>query len=323
MIIIKYINSEKFININKSSDNLFSKEDKEIDSIFVTNDKKIEFVRFKNNTLLMGIKSSFRSNSYYNIHDLRLKKVKNILMDMDGTTMLSEKFWVEMLRISVVKVTKDDNFKFSDSDFPYISGHSVTEHLSYCIDKYKLKCKLFELKKIYDDIVDYNLDNLELSSNAHFFEPREGLKNFLLKIKEKGIKIALVSSGSTKKVTATLNCVFKNMNMGNPLDYYDCIITGGDACKKLKYGTIGELYAKPYPCLYEEAYYIGLGLTKDDLEYTIAIEDSASGIYSILSSNITPIGISGGNIKASGVEPLCYKYFKSLEEIEEYFIDNK
>lgn len=168
MINIKYINSEKFININKSSDNLFSKEDKEIDSIFVTNDKKIEFVRFKNSTLLMGIKSSFRSNSYYNIHDLKLKKVKNILMDMDGTTMLSEKFWVEMLRISVVKVTKDDNFKFSDSDFPYISGHSVTEHLSYCIDKYKLKCKLFELKEIYDDIVDYNLDNLELSSTAHF-----------------------------------------------------------------------------------------------------------------------------------------------------------
>lgn len=271
----------------------------------------------------MGIKSNFRSTSYFEIQDLKLKKVKNILMDMDGTTMLSEKFWVEMLRISVARATKNDSFKFSKSDFPYISGHSVTEHLSYCINKYKLECKLFELKKTYDEIVEYNLNNLESSPNAQFFEPREGLKKLLLKIKEKGIKIALVSSGSAMKVMTTLNCVFKKMNMGDPLDYYDCIITGGNACKKERYGTIGELYAKPYPCLYEEAYYIGLGLTKDDLEYTIAIEDSASGIYSILSSNIIPIGIYGGNIKESGVEPLCYKYFKNLKEIEENFIDNE
>lgn len=323
MIIIKYINSKKFLNICKSSDNLFSNENKEIDSIFVTDDRKIEFVRFKNRSLLMGIRSSFRSNSYYNIQDVKLKGVKNILMDMDGTTMLSEQFWIEMLRLSVDKANNDNNFKFSDSDFPYISGHSVTEHLSYCIDKYKLKCNLFDLKKIYDDIVDYNLDNLTNSTNEVFFEPREGLKKFLLKIKAKGIKIALVSSGSTKKVMSTLNCVFKKMDMGNPLDYYDCIITGGESCKKFKYGTIGELYAKPYPCLYEEAFYIGLGLKEDDLEYTIAIEDSASGIYSILSSNIIPVGILGGNIKASGVEKLCYKYFNSLEEIEEHFIDNK
>lgn len=271
----------------------------------------------------MGIKSNFRSSVYYEIQDLKLKKVKNILMDMDGTTMLSEKFWIEMLRISVAKAIKCDNFKFSNSDLPYISGHSVTEHLSYCINKYKLDCDLFKLKKIYDEIVDYNLNNLESSPNSQFFEPREGLKEFLLKIKEKGIKIALVSSGSTMKVMTTLNCVFKKMNMGDPLDYYDCIITGGNACKKSKYGTIGELYAKPYPCLYEEAYYIGLGLTKDDLEYTIAIEDSASGIYSILSSNIIPVGIYGGNIKKSSAEILCYKYFESLKKIEECFIDNE
>ena len=30
----------------------------------------------------------------------------------------------------------DESFKIEDSDIPFVSGHSVSEHLQYCIDKY-------------------------------------------------------------------------------------------------------------------------------------------------------------------------------------------
>lgn len=314
---MKHIEYNKLKSRASTLDGTFSMQDNNIDSIYTTKDEKIEIIKFKNHNELIGITSSITNTSYYSLLDIEVKEVKNILMDMDGTSVLSENFWIEMLRLTVAKQTNNNSFQFHDNDMPFISGHSVTEHLNYCIKEYSLKCELVELKEIYDSIVDYNLDN---NVDSNFFEPRKGLKEFLTTVKEKNIKVALVSSGSSKKVIYTLKCLFEKIDLGNPLDYYDCIITSGVASKKHNYCTMGELYAKPYPCLYEEAYYIGLGLTRDDLKYTIAIEDSASGIYSIRSSNMAPIGIAGGNIKGSGADSLCYDYVEKLSDIEKKYL---
>jgi len=54
-------------------------------------------------------------------------------MDLDGTTADSESFWINIIKTVMQEVLHNKNFTFDKNDVPFISGHSVTEHLSYCI----------------------------------------------------------------------------------------------------------------------------------------------------------------------------------------------
>ena len=60
------------------------------------------------------------------------------------------------------------------------------------------------------------------------FEPAPGLKDFLLELKGRGIKIGLVTSGLHEKAWPEILAAFRQLGMGDPLDFYDAIITAGE-----------------------------------------------------------------------------------------------
>ena len=85
------------------------------------------------------------------------------------------------------------------------------------------------------------------------------------------------------------------------MDFYDVIITAGQALKKGQTGTLGELSPKPHPWLYAETARDGLGISPSRRHKVIGIEDSSAGIISIRLAGFAAIGIGGGNIETSGV----------------------
>ena len=145
------------------------------------------------------------------------------------------------------------------------------------------------------------------------FKPAPGLKKFLLELKERNIKIALVTSGLYEKAWPVIVSVFRNLNMGNPEDFYDTIITGGNIVKKGKTGNLSELPLKPHPWLYAEAARIGLGMTGP--QSIVGIEDSSAGVLSVALAGFIPIGIASGNIEKAGLKPILHSYENSLEDI--------
>ena len=60
------------------------------------------------------------------------KPAKAVLMDLDGTTVLSEHYWIDAIRVTVSRVLGDSSFRFSAADLPHVSGYSTREHLAYC-----------------------------------------------------------------------------------------------------------------------------------------------------------------------------------------------
>ncbi|HBM70324.1 MAG TPA: haloacid dehalogenase, partial [Firmicutes bacterium] len=46
-------------------------------------------------------------------------------------------------------------------------------------------------------------------------------------LKKKNIKIGLATSGLDYKAIPEIVSAFKTLNMGDPLTFYDCIVTGG------------------------------------------------------------------------------------------------
>ena len=147
------------------------------------------------------------------------------------------------------------------------------------------------------------------------FIPAPNLKEFLLAVKSEGIKIGLVTSGLYEKAMPEIISAFKQLEMGNPVDFYDSIITAGQALRKGQTGTLGELAPKPHPWLYAETARVGLGIPFERRHKVLGVEDSSAGVVSIKLAGFSCCGISGGNIEKAGVSELCDYKINNLMEI--------
>ena len=255
--------------------------------------------------------------AYYPVHPVKLEKpVQAVLMDLDGTSVHSEEFWIWIIQLTTASLLGNPKFELEEGDLPYVSGHSVSEHLSYCINKYCPEKSVEEARKYYFEHTRREMRNImEGRGKTDAFVPAPGLKEFLLSLKEMGIKIGLVTSGLYEKAWPEILSAFRTLGMGDPKDFYDAIISAGFPLRKGETGTLGELSPKPHPWLYAETCRVGLGIEFSQRNTVIGIEDSGAGVSAIRLAGYPTIGISGGNILKSGTKELCCYYCESFSEI--------
>ena len=240
-------------------------------------------------------------------------KAKAVLMDLDGTTVKSEEFWIYLIEKTIKTVSKNEKFAFTQEDIPYVSGFSTVEHLTYALKKYGIGSDLATANKTYHAIAERELNEiLEGRGNVSAFKPRKGLKDFLLTLKSENIKIGLVTSGLDYKAIPEIVSTFRLLDMGDPLEFYDAIITGGRRKIKGQYGTLGELSVKPHPWVYAE---IGMALAGEDKRNVVTLEDSASGLISSRLAGYSVIGFNDGNIEDSGLTDFCYDSVSDFGEV--------
>ncbi|MEN6313035.1 MAG: HAD family phosphatase [Clostridiaceae bacterium] len=305
--------NNSFIDLNVGGEGQWRAGQEGVKRILTTIDKKVEYIAFRDKTLAY-VKSSMGYPAIYPLRDVSFSgPAEAVLMDLDGTSVHSESFWMWIIERTVASLLSDPEFSLKQEDEIYVSGHSVSEHLQYCIDRYCPGATVEEARKRYFEITGYELSEIQVGrGRADAFTPSPGLKEFLLTLKENGIKIGLVTSGLYEKAWPEILSAFKTLGMGDPLDFYDCIITAGYALRKGQTGNIGELALKPHPWLYAEAARVGLGIEPSSRHKVIGIEDSSAGIISIRLAGFAAIGIDGGNIDKSGVGPLLHTKCKNL-----------
>lgn len=285
-------------------------------SVTSTGDEKVEFISFENKTIAY-VKSAMGYPAYYPVHPVELERpVKAVLMDLDGTSVRSEEFWIWIIEETTASLLGNPEFKLDESDIPFVSGHSVSEHLQYCVDKYCPDKTLEEARNFYFQHTHHEMNEImEGRGKENAFTPTPGLKKFLLELKDMGIKIGLVTSGLYEKAWPEIISAFNTLDMGNPKEFYDTSITAGFPLRKGEVGTLGELSPNPHPWLYAEVARVGLGLSFEERNQIIGIEDSGAGVCSIRLAGFTTIGIGGGNIEQSGTKALCDYYCEDFEEI--------
>lgn len=284
--------------------------------IVSTGDEKVEFVSFGDSTLAC-VKSAIAYPVYYPVQPVKLEMpVKTVLMDLDGTTVRSEEFWIWIIQMSVASLLGNPKFELEEADMPYVSGHSVSEHLQYCIDKYCPGASLDKARDFYFEHTHREMEEIMAGRGKEgAFTPTVGVKDFLLELKSMGVKIGLVTSGLYEKAWPEILSAFKTLGMGDPKDFYDAIISAGFPLRKGSVGTLGELSPKPHPWLYSETSIVGLGSAFADRNHTIGIEDSGAGVCSVRLAGYTTIGIAGGNIEESGTKAVCTYYEQNFDDI--------
>lgn len=287
-----------------------------MNKIWTPKDGKIDILE-DNGQKYIEVKSGMGYPALYPLHDVKIEKpVEAVLMDLDGTSVKSESFWVWIIQSTMAKLMGNPKFELEEADIPHVSGHSVSEHLQYCINKYCPEKTVEEARSHYYEITDYEMDEILAGRGKEgAFTPAEGLKDFLYGLKDKGIKIGLVTSGLYRKAMPEIISAFKTLNMEDPVDFYDAIITAGYPLGKGMVGTLGELAPKPHPWLYAETLRVGLGIPFERRHHVVGIEDSSAGVVSILLAGVAPIGLTDGNIIDAGVEPLCTHMVDKLSDI--------
>lgn len=278
---------------------------------------KVNGIEFINDKEKMFVKiSQCGVTSIYPLEEnLKQKKIKCVLMDLDGTTVKSEEFWVYLIEKTVKACLNDNDFHLEESDAPFVSGFTTVEHLEYCKNKYHFTQSVNEALEVYHRIAQFELNEIMLGrGNINAFEPRPHLKEFLLELKKLNIKIGVATSGLRYKAVPEIVSTFKLVGLGDPLSFYDALITGGDQ-KDGKYGTIGELASKPHPWIYRE---LALGLKIEDMSEAIVLEDSSAGLLSAKLAGINVVGFRDGNLLSSGLDEQCLLMVDSFEEVLDF-----
>lgn len=278
-----------------------------VTAVLATGDRKVEFIIFKDYALAY-VNSAMGYPAYYPVRDIRIDHpVEAVLMDLDGTTVYSEPFWIWIIEQTTASLLDNPSFQLEDADIPYVSGHSVSEHLKHCIDKYCPDKKVEEARRHYFEHTHRELQAiLDGRGRRNAFMPTDGVREFLQELKARKIRIGLVTSGLHEKAWPEIVSAFSAMELGDPQDFYDAIITAGFPHRTGKPGTLGELSPKPHPWLYAEAARVGLGIDPASRHHVIGIEDSGAGVASIVLAGFAAIGMNTGNISESGTAFLCH-----------------
>ena len=277
-----------------------------VKKILTPDDRKIDIIEFEDKKLCY-VKSELGYPAIYPLRETRFEpKAEAILMDLDGTSVHSEEFWMWVIEKTTARLLGKNSFTKEEEDIPFISGHSVSEHLQYMIDKYAPGASLMLARDYYFDIVNYEMNEiLHGRGKQDAFTPAPNLKEFLTTVKSEGIKIGLVTSGLYEKAMPEILSAFKQLDMGDPVEFYDAIITAGQTFRKDQTGTLGELAPKPHPWLYAETARVGLGMPFERRHKVLGIEDSAAGVVSVKLAGFSCAGVAGGNIDAAGVGEMC------------------
>jgi beta-phosphoglucomutase len=306
-----------FISLPQTSDGAFLAGEGGVHSVTATGDRKVEFVAFAGHSLA-HVTSAMGYPAYYPVHPVRIDKpVEAVLMDLDGTSVRSEEFWIWIIEMTTASLLGDPNFELEESDMPFVSGHSVSEHLGYCIRKYCPDRSVEQAREYYFEHTRREMNEIMQGRGRDgAFVPSPGLGEFLLEVRDMGIRIGLVTSGLHEKAWPEILSAFRTLRLGDPLEFYDAIITAGFPMQRgASAGTLGELSPKPHPWLYAETARVGLGIPFDRRHRVIGIEDSGAGVCSIRLAGFAAIGFGGGNIDQSGTRALCAHHCDTFEEI--------
>ena len=102
------------IELTQTSDQKFKTGENGVKSIVSTGDKKVEFISFDTHCLAYVLSSSGHC-AYYPIHPVQLQRpIKAVLMDLDGTSVRSEEFWIWIIQKSIASLMNKPDFELEE-----------------------------------------------------------------------------------------------------------------------------------------------------------------------------------------------------------------
>jgi beta-phosphoglucomutase len=209
--------------------------------------------------------------------------IKGVLFDMDGVLVDSESFICK----AAIMMFRELGISVLASDFEPFVGMGENKYIGGVAEKYSLSVDIERVKtrtyEIYEEIVKGKL------------LPLPGAQSFILKCKNKGLKLALATSADRVKMEINLR------ETGLSSDYFQSIVTGLDVEKK-----------KPFPDIYIKA----AEMIELDPKNCLVVEDAVSGIKAGKAAGCRCLAVRStiDKIKLKEADWICDSLLKVPEE---------
>ena len=162
------------------------------------------------------VNSAMGYPAYYPLKKVKVENpVIAVLMDLDVTSVRSEEFWTWIIQLTTGSLLDNPKFELEEADIPFVSGHSVSEHLGYCVREYCPDKAVEEARGYYFEYTHFQMNEImEGRGKENAFKSSPGLKDFLYELKDMGVKIGLVTSGLYEKAWPEILDAFKTLGIG-------------------------------------------------------------------------------------------------------------
>ena len=113
---------EDFFELGRTSNDAFVAGIDGVRSVLATGDGKVEFILF-DNKVLAYVNSAMGYPAYYPLKKVSMETpVKAVLMDLDGTSVRSEEFWIWVIQLTTASLLGNSKFELEEADIPFVSG---------------------------------------------------------------------------------------------------------------------------------------------------------------------------------------------------------
>ena len=205
-----------------------------------------------------------------------------IIFDMDGTLLDTQKIYMPAWKWA----GEIQGFSDMDKTALLMCGTNEVGSTKYLKDHFPT----LDIVKFKADAEDYVNENLTIRY-------KEGVKETLDFLKEKGIKLGLASGTSREKA-------IKRLNFVNALDYFDVTVCGNEVEN-----------GKPAPDIFLKA----ANLLGAKPEECIVFEDSDNGIKSGYNAGMKVIGIPDVKPFTEDLKSMLYAEFDRMDKAIELF----
>ena len=242
--------------------------------------------------------------------DWKIKNINTVLFDKDGTFLNDHKYWGKLAECRIHKIIEQfhlDKNSFNDLCFAIgqdpikcrlikngpvgiLSRNEVVEFMVNELKKYNVTTDFQEISDLFDVVHKEFSENIE-----KYVESLEYSEDFIKNLKEKGVKLAVVTSDTYEHTLKTLEIL-------NLKDMFDCVV-GKDSCKEEKRSGKPALLA--------------LEKLNSNIEDTIVIGDASMDYQMGKNANLKgEILVATGQTDIEDLQKLSNCVVNNLSEVE-------
>lgn len=223
-------------------------------------------------------------NKYKKDTEDKMKKIKAVLFDMDGVIFDTERVYLEGWK----KVFKKYGYEMTKEVYVSVMGTGRINVSETFLSIYGKDLPIMQMYEEKDRELFKAIDEGKIPL-------KEGAKEILMFLREKGYKTALATSAKRERA-------IKQLKMGNIEELFDAVVTGDEVEK-----------SKPDP----EIFLTAAKKLLEEPENCIVVEDSPAGIKAAYNAKMMGLHVEDLKEADEDILKYCYNNFKNLLEIKD------
>lgn len=235
-----------------------------------------------------------------------------VLFDVDGTSLLSEEFWVQILSTTLIEAGGPAD-GLAPTDFIALRGGTVSAHLGAIRKIYNLSMEVPQLEELYGEVVDRMFHSRGIEDLCREMPIANGLAFMVDNLNYRGIPFGFVTNGARRKAARELAVINRHL-LAQGVRPTKMQLWASPSHGSGEIQEFGGMCGKPHPWPYLEAAR-AFSSTSENRRRILAVDDTVVGLISARAAGLTPVAIGHCFHEDELVDRISLRRIQYLDEL--------